>query len=193
MSKSDVPLSLEELLAQAAAGDEHALTELLQRYEPRLRLAAKAAMRPWLRHRVDSIDLVQSVHRALLPALRDGRYEFESEDQLLGLAVTILRRKVLKTSERARREPSAEEKSPDVADPSDPKAEDPSLSAELKDQVRRLLGELPDEDRQIVELRLAGLSNPEIAEKLGTDAHALRARLSRLRRRLRELGLDEWV
>src|SRR5690348_4987095 len=92
------PAALADLLRQATAGDSAALAELLQRYERRVRLAARSLLRPPLRNVLDSFDLVQSVHRALLPGLRDGRYAFADEEQLVALAVTVLRHKVRRSA-----------------------------------------------------------------------------------------------
>ena len=59
-----------ELLSRVQQGDEAALAELLQAYEPRLRTTARVLLGPLLRPHLDTVDLVQSVHRVLLPGLR---------------------------------------------------------------------------------------------------------------------------
>ena len=44
------------------------------------------ALRPYL----DSLDLVQSVHRSLLLGLRQEKYDISSPDQIIALAVTLV-------------------------------------------------------------------------------------------------------
>src|SRR5437868_10786010 len=50
---------LTQLLDRVRSGDEAALTQLLQQYEPRLRTAARVLLGPLLRPSMDSVDLVQ--------------------------------------------------------------------------------------------------------------------------------------
>jgi RNA polymerase sigma-70 factor, ECF subfamily len=57
---------------------------------------------------------------------------------------------------------------------------DPALSAELS----RALGALSPADRVLLQLDAEGWTSPEIAEALGLSADAVRARLSRARKKL---------
>ena len=190
MPTSQPPEPLQPVLARIREGDEAALTELLQRYEPRLRTAAKVLLGPLLRPQLDSLDLVQSVHRVLLPVLREGKYDLASPDQLLALAVTIVRRKVARNWRRLQREQTLLAQTRDNGTPA---ADDPSQIAQARDALQYLLKQLGEDEQRLVELRLEGYSTVEIAGKLNCDAHALRARLSRLRQRLRKIGYFEWV
>jgi RNA polymerase sigma-70 factor (ECF subfamily) len=54
------------LIARAQAGDPTALAELVRRYESRVRLVARVLLGKALQPYLDSMDLVQSVHRSLL-------------------------------------------------------------------------------------------------------------------------------
>jgi RNA polymerase sigma-70 factor (ECF subfamily) len=182
---------LAELLERVRAGDEAALSQLLTDYEPRVRTAASMLLGPMLRPYLDSLDLVQSVHRELLPGLREGRFDLPDGARLLALAVTIIRRKVARTWRKARKQTGGPEGWEQVPDES--ADADPTAPIAVDDAVKRVLAELDGPDRELVELRLQGLATTEIAERLGCDAHALRARLSRLRRRLQEAGCEEWI
>lgn len=185
MSDAPNPTDLADLLRRAGAGDAAALTEVLRRYEHRVRLAARALLRSPLRQALDSLDLVQSVHRALLPGLQDGRYTFADERQLVALAVTVLRHKVRR---------SARKKQPGELDgattPADRSA-GPPATATANDLLARLLADVEGPDRRAVELLAQGYNTVEIAAALGVAPAVLRARLSRLRRRLREAGHDD--
>jgi RNA polymerase sigma-70 factor (ECF subfamily) len=193
MDPAPPPDDLPALLARVRGGDEAALAELLRRYEPRILTAARVLLGPLLRPHLDTLDLVQSVHRTLLPGLRDGRYDLADGDGLVALALTVIRRKVADTWRRAKRRGEAPVGDAGWDSLSDDSAPDPAEAAQAGDAVRRVLAELDGPERRLVELRLAGLGTSEIAAKLGCDAHALRARLSRLRRRLREAGGEEWL
>jgi RNA polymerase sigma-70 factor (ECF subfamily) len=185
-------------LARVRAGEESALTQLLQQYEPRLRIAARVLLGPLLRPHLDSLDLIQSVHRVLLPGLRQGKYDVSCPEKLLALALTVIRRKVAKSWRRLQREqsfPAGGSGTCSAAEliPSRCPHDDPARAALLKDSVQHVLSGLSGTDRRLVELRLQGYSTGEIARKLNADAHALRARLSRLRQRVRKQGCEEWL
>lgn len=186
MADSPTPDDLEALLARVRAGDEAALAELLQRYEVRLRTAARVLLGPLLRPHLDSLDLVQSVHRVLLPGLRAGRYDLTDAEQLVSLAVTVLRRKVAdgwrKLQTHRKWEAQAEQRSED----------NPTRDAEFRDSLEKLFAQVNDADRRLLELYLLGWGSTEIGGKLGCSDHVVRARLSKLRLKLAELGGPDW-
>src|SRR6188508_2597024 len=62
--------TFDEILARARTGDEDALTELARQYEPEVRAVARVRLGPALRPYLDTMDLVQSVHRSLMVGLR---------------------------------------------------------------------------------------------------------------------------
>jgi RNA polymerase sigma factor (sigma-70 family) len=139
------------------------------------------------------MDLVQSVHRILLPGFREGKFAIDDPDQLVALALTVIRRKVSDNCRRLGRMPSAA--SEDLAErlaTTDP-ADDPQRMASIRDAAAMALAQLSDTDRAVVELRLQGCEAAEIAKRIGSDAHAVRARLSRIRSKLRAAGCDEWL
>jgi RNA polymerase sigma-70 factor (ECF subfamily) len=194
MSEAPSP-NLTELLARVRGGDEAALVSLLQHYELPLRRAAHALLRPPLRAQFDTVDLVQSVHRALLPGLREGKYALEHTDQLLALALTAVRNKIVSKWRRAQSEQGVTQQAADdlaARAASRNNETDPAAALARDESVRRLLTSLAPADRQLVEWRLKGFTPTEIAERLGCDAHILRARLSRLRQRLVDLGAADW-
>jgi RNA polymerase sigma-70 factor (ECF subfamily) len=63
---SEAPETFADLLARARRQDPAALAELVQRYESRVRMVARVLLGPALRPYLDSLDLVQSVHRSLM-------------------------------------------------------------------------------------------------------------------------------
>jgi RNA polymerase sigma-70 factor (ECF subfamily) len=188
------------LVARVRLGDEEALAALVKGYEAEVRLAARVLLGRSLRSHLDSTDLVQSVHRSLILGLRDDKITLASPEQLLGLAVTMVRRKVARHWRRLRRQkrldtPAAETQgASDALTSLSSPAADPAQEAQYRDAVAHLFRNLHEEDRRLVELRLQGHSTAEAARQLGVDADVLRVRLSRLRRRLRERNLlTEWL
>jgi RNA polymerase sigma-70 factor (ECF subfamily) len=189
-----------ELLGRARGGDRGALEELARSYEKDVRIAARVLLGPALRPHLDSLDLVQSVHRSLLLGLRQDKFDVSSPNQLIALALTLVRRKVARKWRQHRRQTRLS--SPAV--PREGLAEvlatlrdpgpDPAHAAQLRDAVARVCRGLDDDDRRLLELRLDGWSTAEAARLLGHNPDVLRVRLSRLRKHLHEHGvLSEWL
>jgi RNA polymerase sigma-70 factor (ECF subfamily) len=194
----DAAGSFAALLARARQGDVAALAELARQYEPEVRIVARVLLGPALRPYLDSMDLVQSVHRSLMVGLRRGRFDLAGPEQLIALAVVIVRRKVgrhWRRHQRQRRLDAATTQGPDLAQTLTAlSGSDPARTAQLNDAIQHLCANLDGTERGVMELRMQGYSTAEIARALGLNADVLRVRLSRLRLRLRAGGvLDEWL
>jgi RNA polymerase sigma factor (sigma-70 family) len=196
---SQVTADFTVLLARARGGDPGALAELVRQYEPEVRLVARVLLGPALRPYLDSLDLVQSVHRSLLLGLRHGKVDVSSSEGLIALAVTMVRRKIARQwrrhqhQKRANFDGDAGSLAGKLADLSR-SVVDPARAAQLHDSLRHLCDHLDSAERWMLELRLQGNSTAEVARQLGLDPDILRVRLSRLRQRLRDQGvLDEFV
>ena len=79
---------------------------------------------------------------------------------------------------------------PEREDPS-PTPESEAISGEARSVVQLLLLQLPERDRQVIELRLAGLSGREIAEAIGASHGAVRVAHHRAIERMRQLLVPE--
>lgn len=178
------------LIVRVRSGDEAAMAELAGRYEADVRLAARVLLGPLLRPHLDSMDLVQSIHRRLLAGLREHKFDLDHPDQLRNLVLMMVRRKVARhgrRQERRRRlEAEAASSGARRGVPSAP--DDPARRIQLGDEVNHVLARLDATERLVVELRLLGYSTAEAARALGLDADVLRVRLSRMRRRLAPLS-----
>src|SRR5437764_901881 len=97
-------LEFEALLRRARGGDQVAQELLVRQYEAKVRIVARVLLGPALRPYLDSIDLVQSVHRSLIRGLRDDKFDASSPERLLALAVTMVRRKAARQWRRMRRQ-----------------------------------------------------------------------------------------
>jgi len=192
--------SFPDLLARARAGDVGAMTEIVRTYEREVRIVARVLLGPALRPHLDSLDLVQSVHRSLIVGLRQDRFDISTPENLVALALTVVRRKVARKWRRDRRQQRLShgpEQGEDLARTLESLTStetDPARAAALNDAIRQLCRSLSEPERRVMELRLSGYSTAEAARELGADADVLRAHLSRLRQRLRSAGiLSEWL
>lgn len=185
----------DELLLRARSGDESAMVELVEQYEPEVRMVARIRLGAALRPHLDSVDLVQSVHKSLMIGLRADRYDISTPEQLIALALTIVRRKVARQWRKLKRQ---QRLSGDGSDSRDlPKLiasltasdADPVTIASVREATAQVLEQLDETEARVIELRLEGNTTADVARQLGLDADVLRVKLSRLRRRLRDAGV----
>lgn len=185
----------QELLARARTGDPDALAAIAREYEQEVLTVARLRLGPALRPYLDSVDLVQSVHRSLMIGLRDDKFTLRSAGDLVALAVTIVRRKAARHWQRVRRQ-QRDSHHGDTGEPlpdlllnlTEPTA-DPAAAAATRDLLEQVCGQLDATERQVFERHLEGYSTAEIARLYGLNADVLRVKVSRLRHRLRSAGL----
>ncbi|MDG3005013.1 RNA polymerase sigma factor [Paludisphaera mucosa] len=194
------------LIGRVRAGDEEAATELVRRYEPAVRRAARVRLVDTrLNRMLDSMDVCQSVMASFFVRTALGQYELETPDQLLKLLATMTRNKlanVVKAQGAQRRDfrrttpgqgdagagGSAAGAAFDHVAGALPTPSREVAAREMLDEARRRLS--PDELR-LLDDREAGRDWAEIASELGASPEALRKRLARAVDRVAgELGLE---
>jgi len=190
----------DDFFRRLQGADEEALASLLREYEPEIRRAASVRLGPLLRPHLDSLDLVQSVFITLLKGLRDDKFHIAGPQELVALSAEIIRRKVAQVWKRMKRRTELNGQLTGTHEDAEhvvvgrPDSLDPATEAEVNDGIARMLDEVDEADRKLLELRLQGLTTAEAARALDADPDVLRVRLSRLRRRLTERGLlSDWL
>ncbi len=178
-----------ELLARARDGDNDAMMQLIQQYEPEIRRLAHKRLGPALRPFVGSMDLVQSVHRSLMLNLRKNKLVITKQEELTALAATFMIRKVSRHWRRIQREEQVIRLVGRLRVGATGE-EDPAVTVERRDRVQRLLEQVDDSDRRLLELHLENRSTKEIATQLHLQENVVRVHRSRLFRKLRENGID---
>jgi RNA polymerase sigma-70 factor (ECF subfamily) len=181
MSEQDFAAVLE----LARQGDPEAMARLVEEYEPQIRRVAHSRLSSALRAAVDSADLVQSVHRSLLLCLRRNKFTFNGPQDLVALAVTMVKRKAARKWARLRREQELLELRALLLSRAQPQR-----AAEMASELQDLLATLDESDRRLLKLYLEGRSTVEAAGILGLDPDCLRVRRHRLFLKLRASGLD---
>lgn len=179
--------TFQSLLQQAQAGDQDALKRLIERYESKIRIVVRSRLGPLLRPYLDSVDVIQSVHRSMMSGLAQGKFDIESPQNLVALATTMVRAKIARQWRRHKRQIrdcSSEADRPKTG------SGDPLDQLIYNDELQRLQDELPEVDCQVIQLRSEGLSTAEAARKLGLPANVVRVRLSRIRKKLLEKEVD---
>ena len=195
------------LLTRVRAGDPEAAAELVRRYEPAIRRAARVRLLDTRLNRLlDSMDICQSVLASFFVRAALGQYELETPAQLLKLLATMTRNKLsnqVKGYRASRRDFRRTEEDRGgngsgehsvvvgveaVAAPGHTPSSEVA-TRELLQEARRRLS--PDE-RALLEHREQGREWTEIAAELRSSPEAIRKRLARgIDRVAHELGLDQ--
>src|SRR5262249_41295306 len=179
--------------------DDQALHELVQEYEPQIRMVARRRLGPALRPYLDTLDVVQSVHKSLLLGLRQDKFDLSSPDKLVALALVMVRRKVAHHWRHLQRQKRLEGgdscgEVPDLLASLSSAEPDPARAAAVNDELRQLVAGLEPAEQQMLQRSLQGYSTKEIAEELQLDLNLLRVRMTRLRQRLRASGVvADWL
>jgi RNA polymerase sigma factor (sigma-70 family) len=189
--------TFQELIRRVRAGDHRAAAELVQRYEPTIRRVARVRLADGrLRRQFDSMDICQSVFASFFVRAALGQFELDNPEQLLGLLVSMSRRKLINHAREEgaarrdyrRRMPEGLEDKDFVAADATPSVE--VATAELLVEFRK---RLTDEERRLAEQRAAGHGWAQIAAECGGNPEALRKQLARgIERVGQELGLDNY-
>ncbi|MFB9730039.1 RNA polymerase sigma factor ShbA [Haloechinothrix salitolerans] len=172
------------LLADAAAGDRHAVNRLLAHLQPavirycRGRLAITTA-----RHSAD--DVAQEVLLAVFAAL--PRFQGNA-DGFLAFVYGIARHKVADAHRANGRDKSAPvEELPDTTD-NELGPDEHVVRNELRSGIHHYLELLTDNQREVLQLRvLVGLSSEEVAHVMETTSSAVRVAQHRALKTLRRL------
>ena len=179
-------------------GDENAARAIVDRYFDRLMALARRRISPRLASRVDPEDILQSVFRTFFVRLKEGQFAFEDQDDLCKLLMRITLHKTLRQvafHKAAKRDPNQETAQGDhhreqlltLLD-KEPSAE---ASVAFLDQLEHFLGQLEPQTRRILELRLQGYNNDEIAKELNIYDRKIRRAVERVRDLAREEGLAD--
>jgi RNA polymerase sigma-70 factor (ECF subfamily) len=152
----------------------------IQVYSPALRRLALS----YTRDHHESQDLFQEIAVALWKALPNYRGDSSERTFVYRVAHNTAIRFVSSPNRRATREQVALDVANEPVSLSDPERD--AIRNQQWQKLWRAVRELPVIDRQIVMLRLEGLSMAEVAEVTGFTEAAVAMRFSRVRRRLTE-------
>src|SRR5262249_44598445 len=184
------PESFRALIARVRAGDEQAAAELVRRYEPAIRRAARVRLVDTrLNRMLDSMDICQSVLGSFFVRAALGQFELETPDQLLRLLATMARNKLagqVKGLGAARRDFRRVAAAQDDCDgDSEGGAEriagrgpTPSRDLAARELLDEALRRLSPEERRILECREQGGQWAQVAAELGSNPEAIRKRLA---------------
>lgn len=185
------------MLRSIEHGDQAAVETFVRCYEAEIRRAIRVRLTdPRLRRVLDSADVCQSVFANFFVRVALGEYDLNHPADIAALLIAMARNKLLDqvrhlhARKRDQRRVAADDAG--LAVTMAPQ-ESPSQIVAGRDLAAEVRKRLTDDERQLADLRGAGLEWPEIAAQLHAQPDALRKKLTRaLDRIAAELGLSEF-
>lgn len=179
----------QEFLERLRNGTESAAYDLDARYREKLCQLVARELGIRFRRREDPEDVVQSALRSFFRRNTKGEFSFDHTGALWRLLATITRHKLLKHVER---EMAKKRIPPDKEvhlDPFDVHGREPTPleAAIFVDLMEQVMAGLKPPEVDVLQRRLEGHTQEEIARELGCTRAAVRFRLDRIRKRLEAL------
>lgn len=185
MLEPDPDRATERLIERVHRGDHHAFEELIAIHRDRL----KSSVESWAKFRLGPpVEIDEILHETSLRAFRSlGSFAPDGKDSFFRWLCGIAKRAMAQLRDERRGRPST------LTAPAmgDVPATSPSPSKlerrnERFDRLEAALDQLPPEYREVLLLsRIEGLSAPEIGERIGRSANAVRHLIVRALRALR--------
>jgi RNA polymerase sigma-70 factor, ECF subfamily len=182
----------QRLIQGLRTGDSRIAQEFWDQYGALLLQVAERHLGGKLRRRVGPEDVVQSACRTFLRRARLGEFQLPDSAALWHLLCAITLNKVRQqTTFHLRQKRGLDRELPLDPEPGEDRGIDPQApgptpaeAAEFADQFQQLLGELDEEERQMVDLKLQECTHEEVAEQLGCSERTVRRVMKRLQARL---------
>jgi RNA polymerase sigma factor (sigma-70 family) len=182
-----IHVPVDSLLEKLWTGDPTAVESVFTTFEPYLRMVVRKKLPTRLRAKFDSIDVVQSVWADALRGFRENRWQFSDEAHLRAFLVKLIHNRFIDHIRRHRTAAAREQSLSDMVVDAEPASPLPTASevVQADELSRRMLTLCTPAHREIVRLRMGGLSVSEIAAKFGMHVgsvhrifHALACRVA---------------
>lgn len=190
----------EELLRLARAGDEAALSALLEHLEPEVRQTVRRQLPRLLRTQFDSMDFVQRVWTSVFADRDLDDTRFQRREHFLGYLNGVASNKVREEFRRRtrikkyniRREEPLIVRRGDRDEIQEIPAHDPTPSQDLQrnDRLEQLLQGKKPKDAEVIRLRVQGLTFDQIAARTGVNERTARRVIDELKHQMEEREWD---
>jgi RNA polymerase sigma factor (sigma-70 family) len=172
-------------MESAKSGDQGAAALIVDRYGKHVQRAVRRMLPNRLRTLYDSEDFGQAVWKSFF-ADRTGMEQFRDPASLIAYLAAVARNKVIDESRRrlGTKKHNLNRVLPEKWDsssaPADPRTPTPSELLIADETVSRLSDAIPEAQKSILQLRMAGCSSREIAEITGIHERTVRRVIAHL-------------
>lgn len=174
-----------DLIERARAGDQDAWHELFEECYPKILRVVRRRLSQQMRRHIDSTDIANEVINSL--AVRFGDFDFDSMGDLRRFVVHAAQQKVVDHYRHvhAQKRDVGRDRAfvaEDGVTPWEPPGSSPTPSqvAVAVEEERQLLDNQSGDAREVLELRIQGYSNGEVAEKVGWSRRTVERFLQKL-------------
>ncbi len=175
------------LMRRMRDGSDDAATTLYLRYAQRLRRLADSQVSPHMALRVDPEGVVQSVFRTFFRRAASGQYEVAEKEDLWKLLLVMSLNKIRTAGSYHRAEKRNQAKTCPLPDQLGENFSDSEEALQiLKLTIDEVVGNLPEDQRRIVWLRIEGHEVVDIAEKTGRAKRSVERILQAFRIKLND-------
>lgn len=190
-SRTPVPTAeiFDEMIAKVTAGDEVAVQTLLDTYGPHIVRVVRRRMNARIRERFDSQDFAQAVWASFFEH-RSQIVRFQKSEDLIQFLSRVAANKVIDAGRRV--QVRNEQHSDSKSDSNEPARDlrlrisepTPSQHAVARESWDIILADEEETSRQVVEMRIEGLTQQQIALALGVSERSVRRTLTRISRKV---------
>ena len=176
---ADADDAVTRLIDRLRAGDDEAAERLWRRYFPRLERLARAHLRGLPRRAADEEDVALGAFDSFCRGVEQGRFpRLTGRDALWDLLVTI----ALRHAAEWRQSEARQKRGGGAVRGDSALAGGPGFEAAMAERVRQLLDKLGDDElRSIAVWKMEGVTNEEIAGRLGCVVATAERRLRLIR------------
>ena len=177
------------LMARVRGGETDAAAELVRMYEPEIRRAARLKLHdPEMRRIVDSIDISQSVFGKFFSNLGEADFDLQKSVQLLALLTKMTSNRIIDEHRKLTAAKSGGDGMTVGIDPEQFSTPAPGPRTDLisKEEISAARSLLAADELMLLDRRQAGDSWDDIAQDVGHSAEALRKKLDRALKQVRE-------
>jgi RNA polymerase sigma factor (sigma-70 family) len=177
---------LDQLLAGLNSGDTAVAEHVFRTYEPYLRILVRRELRAELRTKFDTSDVVQSVWADLLEGIQGRGWHFADRAHLQAFLIRLMKNRFIDLCRKHSPALAHEERLADhlLAETVAGNVPRPSEVAQRNELWERILALCPPNHRELVRMKLEGLTADEIASRTGLHPNSVRRILVELAQRI---------
>jgi RNA polymerase sigma-70 factor (ECF subfamily) len=172
-------------------GDDFAATELYERYFERLMRVVSSHLLGRYQKRVEPEDVLQSAFRTVFRRISEGEFRFEDDADIWKLLVTVVLNKLrnqVRHMNAGRRDIRREAFGDSDFDGhlASQLSQPPHIevAVEFAELMQDIFPLLPENERTLLQLRLEGYTQKEIAERMDVTDRTIRRLWERVRQRI---------
>ncbi len=176
----------QRLISEMRAGSNEAAWELVRLYGPHVQAVVSRRLNPTLRRTFDTEDFVQAAWASMLRTMPRFK-DLDEPRRFIGLLATIacrrltneVRRKTPADPDKVQPGPGNDRQRSGLAETQPGLDATPSQMAIARERWEKIVGNLEPKHKEVIELRMCGMTYGEIAKRAGVNERTARRVIER--------------